>query len=782
MKKTPSFQHIVEYAEGLVETGIRLDQQLKLSEMRCSMTRAAYESTLAEIAELEAERDEDGECPNEALIEDLLEQAADQRREAAAAELERDRIQEEISENIRDREDAREETRDKIEREKKNISIFKEMQKALFGAKAQAMMADVIARIRFGQTAVNLLDKSLGGSGSYDPDPDGIQAYGAGTAGFFSGAGSVKGAVSDGEVESCFITLVDHEELFRDFRLRFPGADEHLVELLSRILPADQLTEISAGRLRGSDGTTNEPCELFRELGTELDRILGERGAAISQDTSFRAHLLMELAAAGVSIDGFSLENIAGFREEDLLEYLEIYRDEIPQDLFSDYVGICMDYALSGGDKLAYFQTVMPETWNSFLHALEDYGIAEPVRKLAGLQAGEDEKNAAASGQNVIDTYEILGYGNVRFPDDQLMGPSSEIFAPEGTGHPLEPDGTESPEVLYDRRSLLNYRQDAINALNREEWMDLPGNDRIREKQAQLMLAHLDCVNREIERGLKLEQFTQAQFREMEERDPLGATRLWSDYVARTMPPSPEGLPVTKSICQGNNRIGFRGTCGNASGAQVINDYYGVRIASEDSVLKLTVSSDLAFVTRKPQCTDGVHADRDEWGDLIYDTSVEPDKSGGTNEDSMRVLYKAYGVPCEVREQKNGTLPDVAEVVSVLENGGVLQVGGVSDLFWYEGDPRERDGFLERVARQQGYDIAYQWSIGYCYADHFYEADGVSRHEDGGIYVHIKDTGQPDPAHQMKEVPLSHFMRAIVGDDEFDVRNSSVIMIRERRK
>ncbi|MBR6380821.1 MAG: hypothetical protein IKS07_03980, partial [Lachnospiraceae bacterium] len=369
-----------------------------------------------------------------------------------------------------------------------------------------------------------------------------------------------------------------------------------------------------------------------------------------------------------------------------------------------------------------------------------------------------------------------------KFPDDQLHGPSSEIFAPEGTVHPLDPNGSESMEALYDMRSLLNYRQDAINAMNREEWMHIQGNYRIREKQTELMLAHLDCMNRAIERGLKLEQFTETQFRELEERDPLGATRLWSDYVARTIPPSPEGLPATQSICQGNNRIGFRGTCGNASGAQVINDYYGVRITSEDAVLKLTVSSDLAFVTRKPQSTDGVHADRNEWGDLIYDESFVPNASGGTTENSMRVLYKAYGVPCEVREQKNGTLPDASEVVSVLENGGILQVGGVSDLFWFEGDPRERDGFLERVAVQQGEDIAYLWSIGCCSADHFYAADGVSRHEDGGIYVHIKDTGRQDPSQQMKEVPLSHFMRAIAGDDEFDVRNSSVIMVRERRK
>ncbi|MBR6381116.1 MAG: hypothetical protein IKS07_05515, partial [Lachnospiraceae bacterium] len=378
-----------------METGIKLDQQLKMSEMRCAMTRASYESTLAEIAELESERDENGECPNEDLISDLLEQAADQRREAAAAELERDRIRDGILENIREREDTREETREKIEREKKNISIFKEMQKALFGAKAQAMMADVIARVRLGQMAVNLLDKSLGGSGSYDPDPDGISAYGGSCAG--SASGSVKGAMAD-EEDGCFITLVDYDELFRGFRLRFPGADEGLVELLSRTLPADQLIEMTADRLRGSDGTTNEPCDLFRELGTELDRILGERGAAISQDTFFRAHLLMELAAAGVSADGFPLDRIAGFREENLLEYLETYRDELPNDLFSEYVGICMDYALSGGDKLAYFQTVMPETWNSFLRVLDDFGMAQPVRKLAGSQAGEAGTCAAASG------------------------------------------------------------------------------------------------------------------------------------------------------------------------------------------------------------------------------------------------------------------------------------------------------------------------------------------------------------------------------------------------
>ena len=274
----------------------------------------------------------------------------------------------------------------------------------------------------------------------------------------------------------------------------------------------------------------------------------------------------------------------------------------------------------------------------------------------------------------------------------------------------------------------------------------------------------------------KFEDLSRAEFEALENKDPMLASQIQTDYAVRTTPPDDlnsmrknleltnnhsmrvidQNMSVNKSIVkdlstektydvypnplgrishmdgkQGNNRYGFQETCGMASAAKGVNDYFGSKVTNESRVTD--------YAVRTNHCT----INRDLYGNVkTYD-------SGYTNEGDVKSFYNANGIKADA--YVNASVPSENVIAERLKNGDVVSLAVNHDLMWnwddaMAFDPKNIDS--ERYRNDKSYKqevkkfMAMQ-NGGVFRADHFVNvSNAVYDHDSGSLAGFIvSDTG-----------------------------------------
>ena len=314
----------------------------------------------------------------------------------------------------------------------------------------------------------------------------------------------------------------------------------------------------------------------------------------------------------------------------------------------------------------------------------------------------------------------------------------------------------------------------------------------------------------EMENGLKLEDFTKADFESLKETNPMAANKLMTEYIDRntspidinsieptengreieltdgiiavtdqevsrefanikdfsdgkeyTVYPNPLSRQPGFDITQGQNSMGLEQDCGLASSSEAINGILEKRIVSENSNVELANKIQNFEYEYKPQLDKDGNIMRDEYGEVITTDEIDWANSGGTVEKNIGRIFDAYNIKSDIYEGDN--VPSSNKMAEALKSGDQIVAAVNSDLFWNEGDPREIPGFFDNMEQDQ----INEWKAGVCKADHYVNVYAAYYDKTTGELTGfmVKDTG----AGRNEMVSLDRFERAFNGDKTFDV-------------
>ena len=192
--------------------------------------------------------------------------------------------------------------------------------------------------------------------------------------------------------------------------------------------------------------------------------------------------------------------------------------------------------------------------------------------------------------------------------------------------------------------------------------------------------------------------------------------------------------PPLISLEQGQNDLGYEGTCGPTTISNSLNTLFGGSEYNENSVLHAAVDNGL--------CS----------------TDIDSAVAGGVDPQQMVEIYETLEPErIEVEHFEGDDALTQAQIADRLDSGNVVDIFVDSATLW---DERESaDGFLGKPS------VAW---------DHAIQVVGAERDEQGEISGwHIADSS----GHDEQFVDAEKFNRMYVGDDDFEVINPQCFVI-----
>ncbi len=208
------------------------------------------------------------------------------------------------------------------------------------------------------------------------------------------------------------------------------------------------------------------------------------------------------------------------------------------------------------------------------------------------------------------------------------------------------------------------------------------------------------------------------------------------------------------NIHQGKNHLMYSGTCGLAASAQVINQLYGMQLTSENIVVDMTDRMNLALLEYIPEKNKDGSIKRDSQNNPVYTKELDYGECGGTNGVILQKVLEAYNIESEDLFPESLQDDGLEKVIKAIEDGGSVMMSISSTMLWSKDDkPWEEADFATKNSQEK----VQQWRDGQVDTDHWINACSVVYDMDTGKPTGfiIKDTGAGEFKMVSKE-KLSH--------------------------
>ena len=433
-------------------------------------------------------------------------------------------------------------------------------------------------------------------------------------------------------------------------------------------------------------------------------------------------------------------------------------------------------------------QSVNPQTPDRYTNPSEEQ------KPKSAVQGNGDEKQDSFDINNEKSGADIKGFNEERIAD---LANGNKI--PDSAFSETQPD-YKNPLTRYTDDTVESEDIAQIKLTEEDTKSPYYAKNPVSEHQRNEM------YNREMERGLKLEDFTKEDFVKLEEKNPQFGQKLRNDYLERntelrdlesmprqldiynkpnmhvldeplqkdfatvkdmdsgktyTIKPSPVDRCNSMPGIQGQNELGIEEDCGLASTAKGINDALGKDITSE--------SRTAAYAMETNNCETQEEDNRD---------------NGGTIESNIVNLMHAYNLDTEAY---SGHVPSVEYLASQLQSGTCETVAVNADLLWHA-DELDRFDITQVDSERLSSDYEYRnWvermmdlqNGGVFQADHFVNVSNAVYDEKGTLEsLIVCDTGNGTT----KMIDIAAFARAYRGDgDKYYISAAGAVIGRRRQ-